>query len=104
MSTVNAAEKLNKLHAATERLGGKGTPRRKVKKSTKSSAASSGASLENDKKIANALKKVNAQVIPGIEEVNLFKQDGNIIHIAKPTGIEKRAQFISRIGIDFLFD
>jgi len=87
MSTV-AADKLNKLHHATERLGGKGTPRRKVKKSNKSSATSSAAFIENDKKIANALKKVNAQFIPGLEEVNLFKEDGNIIHIPKPTGTQ----------------
>jgi nascent polypeptide-associated complex subunit beta len=86
MTTTAIAEKLSKLHAS-ERLGGKGTPRRKVKKSSKGSATSSAASLENDKKIASALKKVNAQMIPGLEEVNLFKQDGNIIHVAKPTGI-----------------
>jgi uncharacterized secreted protein with C-terminal beta-propeller domain len=86
MNTSAVAEKLNKLHA-TERLGGKGTPRRKVKKSTKTSASSSAAFIENDKKIVTALKKVNAQVIPGLEEVNLFKADGNIIHIPKPTGI-----------------
>lgn len=86
MSNTFSAEKLAKLQA-TERLGGKGTPRRKVKKSTKSSASSSAAYIENDKKIATALKKVNAQMIPGLEEVNLFKQDGNIIHIARPSGI-----------------
>ncbi|RBR22301.1 hypothetical protein FVER53590_01989 [Fusarium verticillioides] len=54
-----------------------GTPRRKVKRAP----ARSGA---DDKKLQLALKKLNTQPIQAIEEVNMFKQDGNVIHFAAP--------------------
>ncbi|KAJ5241980.1 nascent polypeptide-associated complex subunit beta [Penicillium citrinum] len=56
---------------------GKGTPRRKVKKVTRTAGA-------DDKKLQAALKKMNVQPIQGIEEVNMFKEDGNVIHFAAP--------------------
>ncbi|KAF1827373.1 NAC-domain-containing protein [Dissoconium aciculare CBS 342.82] len=60
------------------RIGiGKGTPRRKVKKVHKSSGT-------DDKKLQTTLKKMNVQPIPGIEEVNMFKSDGNVIHFSAP--------------------
>lgn len=58
---------------------GKGTPRRKVKRAP----ARSGA---DDKKLQLALKKLNTQPIQAIEEVNMFKSDGNVIHFAAPKG------------------
>lgn len=58
---------------------GKGTPRRKVKKVVRNSGA-------DDKKLQAALKKLNVQPIQGIEEVNMFKEDGNVIHFANPRG------------------
>ncbi|KAI1069821.1 uncharacterized protein FIESC28_06989 [Fusarium coffeatum] len=64
-------------HRLTKRLSGKGTPRRKVKRAP----ARSGA---DDKKLQLALKKLNTQPIQAIEEVNMFKQDGNVIHFAAP--------------------
>ncbi|KAF7560733.1 hypothetical protein G7046_g3400 [Stylonectria norvegica] len=57
--------------------GGKGTPRRKVKRAP----ARSGA---DDKKLQQTLKKLNTQPIQAIEEVNMFKADGNVIHFAAP--------------------
>ncbi|KAL2419324.1 Nascent polypeptide-associated complex subunit beta [Exophiala dermatitidis] len=57
--------------------GGKGTPRRKTKKVHKSSGT-------DDKKLQTALKKMNVQPIQAIEEVNMFKEDGNVIHFAAP--------------------
>jgi nascent polypeptide-associated complex subunit beta len=33
-----------------------------------------------------ALKKLNVQPIQAIEEVNMFKSDGNVIHFAAPKG------------------
>src|SRR5271169_4294863 len=65
--------------AAAVRIGGKGTPRRKVKKTHKSSGA-------DDKKLQSSLKKLNVQPIQAIEEVNMFKEDGNVIHFAAPKG------------------
>ncbi|GMG24405.1 unnamed protein product [Aspergillus oryzae] len=56
---------------------GKGTPRRKVKKVHKSSGA-------DDKKLQATLKKMNVQPIQAIEEVNMFKEDGNVIHFGAP--------------------
>ena len=58
---------------------GKGTPRRKVKKVHKSSGT-------DDKKLQGVLKKLNVQPIQAIEEVNMFKEDGNVIHFAAPKG------------------
>ncbi|KAI9055974.1 hypothetical protein LZ554_000908 [Drepanopeziza brunnea f. sp. 'monogermtubi'] len=56
---------------------GKGTPRRKVKKVHKTGGI-------DDKKLQTALKKLNVQPIQAIEEVNMFKADGNVIHFAAP--------------------
>ncbi|KAL1916948.1 uncharacterized protein VTP21DRAFT_5145 [Calcarisporiella thermophila] len=69
-------EKLAKLQSQV-RLGGKGTPRRKVKKVHKASGT-------DDKKLQSVLSKLNTQTIPQIEEVNMFKEDGNVIHFSAP--------------------
>jgi len=72
-------KKLEELKArGVQRLGGKGTPRRKVIKTT---AASSGA---NDQKLQGKLKGLNVQAITGVEEVNMFKDDGNVLHFTTP--------------------
>jgi len=73
-------EKLAKLQAAaaSNRIGGKGTVRRKVVRKTKPSAA------QDDKKLQGALKKLNVQPIPGVEEVNMFREDGNVLHFTAP--------------------
>ena len=41
----------------------------------------------DDKKLQTALKKLNTQPIQAIEEVNMFKEDGNVIHFAAPKGV-----------------
>ncbi len=71
-------EKLAKMQASV-RIGGKGTPRRKMKKVHKTAGA-------DDKKLQAVLKKMNVQTIPQIEEVNMFKRDGNVIHFQAPKG------------------
>ena len=71
-------EKLKALQAASK-LGGKGTPRRKVKAVAKSTAA-------DDQKLISALKKVGVQSIPGIEEVNFIKTDGTVLNFVNPQG------------------
>ncbi|KAI9458638.1 putative transcription factor BTF3a [Lactarius psammicola] len=52
--------KLAKLQAqaASNRIGGKGTVRRKI--------------------------KLNVQPITGVEEVNMFREDGNVLHFTAP--------------------
>ncbi|THH21163.1 hypothetical protein EW146_g338 [Bondarzewia mesenterica] len=76
------AAKLAKLQAqaAANRIGGKGTMRRKVVRKTKPSNA------QDDKKLQGALKKLNVQPIQGVEEVNMFREDGNVLHFTAPKG------------------
>jgi nascent polypeptide-associated complex subunit beta len=59
------------------RIGGKGSVRRKHKAVHKNAAT-------DDKKIQAAIKRLGVNQIPGIEEVNLFKEDGKIIHFVNP--------------------
>lgn len=61
------------------RSGGKGTPRRVVKKKPAGGAT-------DDKKLQATLKKLNVQPIAGIEEVNMFKEDGKVLHFSAPKG------------------
>lgn len=68
-------------------VSGKGTPRRKVKKVHKSAGV-------DDKKLQTSLKKLNVQPIQAIEEVNMFKSDGNVIHFAAPKGTVAQGRLI----------
>lgn len=68
------------LRSRFRTTGGKGTPRRKVVK--KSQASSQG----DDRKLQAALKKLNVTQVAGVEEVNMFKDDGNVLHFASPRG------------------
>lgn len=38
----------------------------------------------DDKRLQSTLKRLGVNSIPGIEEVNLFKQDGSIVHFKNP--------------------
>lgn len=71
--------------------GGKGTPRRKVVPKPKATA-------QDDKKLQGALKKLNVQSIPGVEEVNMFREDGNVLHFSAPKGMFT-ISVASRFGI-----
>jgi hypothetical protein len=72
--------------------GGKGTVRRKIVRKTKPSAA------QDDKKLQGALKKLNVQPIPGVEEVNMFREDGNVLHFTAPKGAYEKAVLLMYIG------
>jgi nascent polypeptide-associated complex subunit beta len=74
---------MRKVQMLTSIHSGKGTPRRVVKKTHKSSGG-------DDKKLQTQLKKLNVQPIQAIEEVNMFKADGNVIHFAAPKGMGMR--------------
>lgn len=65
-------EKLKNLQSQV-RIGGKGTPRRK-KKIVHSTQSVDG------KKLQASLKKLGVNPIPGIDEVNMIKDDGTVIH------------------------
>jgi len=74
---VKAAREKLKEKFADVRTGGKGTVRRKKKAQHKTSAA-------DDKQLQAQLKRLQVNNIPGIEEVNMFKEDGNVIHFSAP--------------------
>lgn len=38
----------------------------------------------DDKRLQNTLKRLGVNNIPGIEEVNLFKDNGTVIHFKNP--------------------
>jgi len=70
-------------HADSQRArhsGGKGTVRRKIVRKSKPS------NTQDDKKLQGALKKLNVQPITGVEEVNMFREDGNVLHFSAPKG------------------
>jgi len=62
----------------TSQTGGKGSARRKKKVKSRSAAA------QSDAKLGTTLNKLGATNIPGIEEVNFFKEDGKVIHFKNP--------------------
>ena len=63
--------------ASQSRTGGKGSVRRK-KKAVHKTATS------DDKKLGSTLKKLGVTNIPAIEEVNLFTNDGKVVHFSNP--------------------
>ncbi|XP_066914724.1 transcription factor BTF3 homolog 4-like [Clytia hemisphaerica] len=69
-------EKLKKLQNEV-RIGGKGSQRRKKKVVHKTATT-------DDKKLQVTLKKLSVNPIPGIEEVNMIKDDGQVIHFKNP--------------------
>jgi len=71
------AEKL-KLLQDQVRIGGKGTVRRKKK------VVHRNVATDSDKKLQSSLKKLSVNSIPGIEEVNMIKDDGTVINFINP--------------------
>ncbi len=41
---------------------------------------------QDDRKLQAALKKLNMQPIAGVEELNMFREDGNVLHFTAPKG------------------
>lgn len=76
------AEKLAKM-AAQVRTGGKGSVRRKKKAIHKTTTT-------DDKRLQNTLKRLGVNNIPAIEEVNLFKDNGTVVHFNNPKGARCR--------------
>jgi len=69
-------EKLKKLQEQV-RTGGKGTARRKKKVVHKTATT-------DDKKLQSSLKKLAVNTIPNIEEVNMIRDDGTVLHFNNP--------------------
>merc|ERR1712010_351370 len=72
-----ARSKLKKRFGKKSRTGGKGSVRRKTKRRTHSSSS-------DDKRLQNTLKRLGVNNIPAIEEVNLFNDNGTVIHFSNP--------------------
>merc|ERR1711941_174990 len=70
-------EKLAALQAKTP-VGRVGGARRKKK------VTQSKANVSDDKRIQQTLKKFACSTLPGIDEVNMFKEDGTVIHFKNP--------------------
>merc|ERR1712216_320079 len=68
-------EKLKRMASAV-RTGGRGSVRRKKKAVHKTTST-------DDKRLQNTLKRLGVNTIPGIEEVNIFK-DETVIHFTNP--------------------
>jgi nascent polypeptide-associated complex subunit beta len=68
-------DKLMKMAGAV-RTGGKGTMRRKKKAVHKTTTT-------DDKRLQNTLKRLGVNTIPGIEEVNIIKED-SVINFQNP--------------------
>jgi len=69
-------ERLKKLQEQV-RTGGKGTARRKKKVVHKTATT-------DDKKLQSTLKKLAVNTIPNIEEVNMIRDDGTVLHFNNP--------------------
>ena len=78
MEEARAKMIAKRFGGASTSTGGKGSIRRKKKVASRSSTA------QSDAKLGTTLKKLGATNIPGIEEVNFFKEDGNVIHFKNP--------------------
>eukprot|EP00536_Pseudo-nitzschia_multiseries_P005987 jgi/Psemu1/238993/estExt_Genewise1.C_1220043 len=78
MAIARAKMIAKRFGGSSTSTGGKGSVRRKKK------TVSRSASAQSDAKLVTTLKKLGATNIPGIEEVNLFKEDGKVIHFTNP--------------------
>jgi nascent polypeptide-associated complex subunit beta len=73
------AKLAQKFGDAGAQLGGRGTERRKKKTTHKTT-------INDDKKLKSLIKKFNVHPLPEIGEVNMFKDDGSVLHFKEPEG------------------
>ena len=80
LEKINQARaKLAEKFGDVARTGGKGTQRRKKK-------AVHHTQLNDDKKLKTIIKKFNVHPLNDISDVNMFKDDGTILHFKNPEG------------------
>ena len=76
-------------------IGGKGTQRRKKEAKVR------GNKVEADKKIQAIAKKSGARKLGEVSEINIFKDDNNVVHIKKPTleySFKEKVSFVSGVA------
>lgn len=91
---VQAAREKLKQKFEGVRTGGKGSTRRKKRTTHHMNGA-------DDKQLQSQLKKLQVNSIPGIEEVNMFKDDGMVLHFASPkvqASVAANTYVISGVG------
>mmetsp|Transcript_49824 Transcript_49824/g.153873 ORF Transcript_49824/g.153873 Transcript_49824/m.153873 type:complete len:168 (-) Transcript_49824:4-507(-) len=78
-ASASVQEARDKMKARFEavRTGGKGSARRTKRSKHQSHAA-------DDKQLQAQLKRLGVNSIPGIEEVNMFQENGSVIHFSAP--------------------
>jgi hypothetical protein len=92
--------------------GGGGSVRRKKKAAHKTAGGGNNLIFHNlfcfinyifkdDKKLKTTLKKLGVQPIPGIEEANLFRDTGDVIHFVNPKCTYHFVHFIFSLMIYF---
>merc|ERR1719382_741152 len=74
---VKAARDKLKARFGNVQTGGKGTARRIKKVAHQNHGA-------DEKQMQAQLKRLGVNNIPGIEEVNMFKEDGSVVHFSAP--------------------
>ena len=77
MNVDAARAKMKARMKGGSRTGGKGSVRRKKKAVRKTTGT-------DEKRLQATLKRLNVNNIPAIEEVNLFKDNGTVIHFNAP--------------------
>jgi nascent polypeptide-associated complex subunit beta len=86
---LEARAKLAEKFGDQSRLGGKGSQRRKKKAVHKTQ-------VTDDKKLKPIIKKFGVQPLPGIDEVNMFKDDNTVLNFKHPEGyFKKNLRFFS---------
>ena len=74
---LEARKRLAARFGDSTRIGGRGTMRKKDKTPHKSNQV-------DDKKVKNAVKKLGVQPLPGIDELNFFRDDNTVMHFTNP--------------------
>ena len=74
---AEARAKLRAKMGSATQIGGTGSARRKKRNVSKASG-------QDDKRLQSTLKRIGMNSVPGIEEVNMFKADGDVLHFANP--------------------
>jgi len=81
------SQKLNRMKNSV-RTGGKGSVRRRKLVRRKNTTT-------DDKRLQAALKRLGVNQIPGIEEVNIFNQDGTVLQFKSNSNLKVQANVLA---------
>ena len=78
---ANRAKLAAKMKNSGQKVGSSRRKNNRTNKSGKANQAHFNATL----RLVDAIHKLNTKQVQGIEEINMFTDDGNVIHFKKPT-------------------